>query len=234
MKTNDLMDNDVKQVRRRKKKPASNSGHPSQKNVLDKPEKQRRSREQRADMERKKITSIVILCVEGLVLCTVVYGLIYFSGKLKSGEFTTDAKKTEEASSQEGSGDGSGSTAGSVNVNNDNFSLTCTKVQLTTDTDGNPAALIFFTFVNKTSTPLSLGEVFPPKVMQEGVDCETFASLANPPEEFYNRDTQIQDGASIEACYAIKLQNTTSELTLTIHDNYETFTDIGSTLIPLS
>ncbi len=175
--------------------------------------------------QRNKTISIVILGIEILVFGVILYGLIHFGLKLKSGDFQTD--KTEASVEEAGSSDQT------VNVNNDNFSLTCTKVQLTTDIDGNPAALIYFRFVNKTDTPLSLGEVFPPKVVQDGVDCETFASLENPPDELYNKDVPIQDGASIEACYSVKLQNTTSELTLTIHDNYEKFMDIGSTTIPL-
>lgn len=178
--------------------------------------------------QKNKTISIVILCIEILVLGVIIYGLVHFSLKLKNGDFQTDKIEQTEASAEEAGGSGQ-----SVNVNNDNFSLTCTKVQLTTDIEGNPTALIYFSFVNKTATPLSLGEVFAPKVVQDGVDCETFASLENPPDELYNKDVQIQDGASIEACYSVKLQNTTSELTLTIHDNYEKFTDIGSTTIPL-
>ncbi|NLF41758.1 MAG: DUF5067 domain-containing protein, partial [Bacteroidales bacterium] len=171
----------------------------------------------------KKGIYIAVLCVEAIVLCLVLYSLIHFSIKLKNKDFS-DGSAGAKAQSEEGA------SSGSVNVDNDNFTLTCKKVQLTTDVDGNPAALIFFTFVNKTDAPLSMSEVFPPKVVQDGVECETVADVPEPPEEYYNRDTQIQGGASIEACYSVKLQNVTSELTLTIHDNYETFADIGSTV----
>ncbi len=228
------LEGERKQVRRRKKKASENGMGESSKRQVRPPQEQPsrfsdvdQRRHERHLKQRSKTVSIIILCVEFLILGAVIYGLVYFSLKLKNGDFKTE--KAEQTAVSEGA-EGSN---GSVNVNNDNFSLTCTKVQLTTDIDGNPAALIYFTFVNKTDTPLSLGEVFPPKVVQDGVDCETFASLESPPDELYNKDIQIQDGASIEACYSVKLQNTASELTLTIHDNYETFTDIGSTTIPL-
>ncbi|MFT3982266.1 MAG: DUF5067 domain-containing protein [Lachnospiraceae bacterium] len=228
------LEGERKQIRRRKKKASENGMEESSKRQVRPPQEQPsrfsdadQRRHERHLKQRSKTVSIIILCVEFLILGAVIYGLVYFSLKLKNGDFQTE--KTEQAAVSEGA-EGSD---GSVNVNNDNFSLTCTKVQLTTDIDGNPAALIYFTFVNKTDTPLSLGEVFPPKVVQDGVDCETFASLESPPDELYNKDIQIQDGASIEACYSVKLQNTASELTLSIHDNYETFTDIGSTTIPL-
>lgn len=219
-----------KQVRRRRRLP-EDTPKKAKKNNKSNPDLT--NRHDRKKQQRSKTISIVILCTEVLVFCGVLYGLIHFSLKLKNGDFQVegaDAKQTAAAAE----GTEEGASAGSVNVDNEKFSLTCTKVQLTTDAEGNPAALIFFTFVNKTSVPLSLGEVFPPKVVQDGIDCETFAALETPPDELYNKDMQIQDGASIEACYSVKLQNTTSELVLTVHDNYDTFTDIGSTVIPLS
>lgn len=225
------MEGEKKQVRRRRKRVPANENRSELERQTQRPGEQR-SRLSDADLirhekrlkQRNKTISIVILCIEIIVFGVVLYGLIHFSLKLKNGDFLTE--KTETSAEE-------GSSSNSVNINNDNFSLTCTKVQLTTDVDGNPAALIYFTFVNKTDTPLSMGEVFPPKVVQDSVDCETFAALENPPDELYNKDVKIQGGASVEACYSVKLQNTTSELTLTIHDNYEKFTDIGSTTIPL-
>ncbi|MBQ7588116.1 MAG: DUF5067 domain-containing protein [Lachnospiraceae bacterium] len=121
----------------------------------------------------------------------------------------------------------------SVDVDNDSFTLRCTNVTVVLDSDNNPAALIYFTFVNKTSKLLSMSEVFPPSVTQNGEACETSASLNEYPEEFYNKDTQISDGTSIDCCYAVSLKDAISPLQLTIHDNYETFSDIGTTEIPL-
>jgi len=226
-------EDELKPVRRRKKKVKDDliNKEKRKKKVKQpsiepvKPEKH--THEKRNKKQNKRI-SIVILCAEILVFCGVLYGLIYFSLKLKNEDFLTEDVGETEVS------ENSATDSGSINIDNDSFSLVCTKVQLTTDMDGNPAALIYFTFTNKTATPLSLSEVFPPAVQQDGVDCETFAPLDEPPDEFYNKDIQIQDGASIEACYSVELQNTTSALTLTIHDNYETFTDIASTVIQLS
>ena len=125
------------------------------------------------------------------------------------------------------------SSSDSVDVDNDNFTLRCTNVTVVLDSNNNPAALIYFTFVNKTSKLLSMSEVFPPSVTQNGEPCETYASLNEYPEEFYNKDTQISDGASIDCCYSVSLKDAVSPLQLTIHDNYDTFQDVGTTEIPL-
>lgn len=183
------------------------------------------------DEKSYKITSIVIVCLEGLALLVIVYFLVRYSIKLSNKEFHMDAMNPQ--TTQESQDGMETASAGTVNVDNEHFALQCTKVELKNDVDGNPAALIYFTFTNKTSGLLSMEEVFPPKVIQEEQMCETFASLDNPPEELNNRMVQINDGASIEACYAVSLVNKTSPVTLIIHDNYETYTDIGSTTIPL-
>lgn len=134
--------------------------------------------------------------------------------------------------------DGEGSSeetavSDSVDVDNDSFSLHCTNITVTLDTNGSPAALIYFTFVNKTSNQLSMSEVFPPSVEQNGSTCETFASLEEYPEEFYNKDMKISDGSTINCCYAVALQDAVSPIRLTIHDNYEKFADIGTTEIAI-
>ncbi|MCR5266918.1 MAG: DUF5067 domain-containing protein, partial [Lachnospiraceae bacterium] len=161
-------------------------------------------------------------------LIGVIFIFLHFYNKLKNKDFddTKPAAKSQESTQQ--------TTSGSVNVNNDKFALTCNKVQIVRDVDGKPVALIYFTFTNKLAEPLSMSDVFPPAVRQDDTDCETFATLENAPDELYDRDLQISDGQSIECCYAVGLQNTTDTITLTIHDNYETFTDIGSVDIPLS
>ncbi|HAG69312.1 MAG TPA: hypothetical protein DCL38_04990, partial [Lachnospiraceae bacterium] len=124
-------------------------------------------------------------------------------------------------------------TPATIDFSNESFALKCTRLQLTKDSDGNPAALLYFTFVNKTETPLSMSEVFPPMVVQDEIMCETFAPLDSPPDEFYNRDTQIANGEGINCAYSVKLQNTDDPVTLTIHDNYETYEDVASTVINL-
>lgn len=121
----------------------------------------------------------------------------------------------------------------SVDVENDRFSLHCTNITVTLDTSGNPVALIFFTFANRTGNQLSLQEVFPIKVEQNGEACETSASLEEYPEEFYNKDMQISDGSSINCCYAVSLKDAISPLRLTVVDNYDTHADIGATEIAI-
>ena len=121
----------------------------------------------------------------------------------------------------------------SVDVDNDDFSLQCTNITVTLDTNGNPAALIYFTFTNKTGSQLSMSEVFPPSVTQNGEACETTVSLEEYPEEFYNKDMQISDGASLNCCYAVALKDAVSPIRLTVYDNYETFADVGTTEIAI-
>lgn len=171
--------------------------------------------------------SIIILAVEVVLFIVLLVVFFILKGKIVDG----DVKGNDTAT--EASAEAGGESSGGVNVESPNFSLTCTKVQLANDVDGNPAALIYFTFVNKTETPLSMNEVFPPSVTQNGANCATNAVLAEQPAEIMNASTQISGGQSLECCYAISLQDFTSTLTLTIHDNYESFTDIGSTDIPL-
>ena len=186
-------------------------------------------RHEKRKAQKKQVASIILITLEVVILIGVIFIFLYFYNKLKNKDFDDNTKpvaKTQESSRQ--------TAPGSVNVNNDRFALTCNKVQIVRDVDGKPVALIYFTFTNKLAEPLSMSDVFPPAVRQDDTDCETFATLENAPDELYDRDLQISDGQSIECCYAVGLQNTTDTITLTIHDNYETFTDIGSVDIPLS
>lgn len=195
-------------------------------NRTEKPITPALNRHEKRIAQKKQMTFGIIVFFEVVILIGIIAIFFHYFIKLKKGDFTEDKKPTETQES-------TGTTQGSVNVDNDKFTLTCYKVQLVRDIDGNPAALIYFTFANKTATPLSMSDVFPPSVKQGDFDCETFAVLDDAPDELYNRDLQISDGQSVECCYAVKLHDTMDTLTLTIHDNYETFTDIGSVDIPL-
>ena len=174
---------------------------------------------------RKKTdtTSIIILIVEIVVFIALI--ALFFV--LKSKIVDSGSSSSEEAAAESTTNNG-------VNVESADFSLTCTKVQLVMDADNNTAALVYFTFVNKTDNPLAMSGVFPPKVTQNGADWPEDTNLAETPAEIANKDMQVSGGQSVECCYAFKLSDQTSPLTLTIHDNYSTFTDIGSTEIPIS
>jgi len=101
------------------------------------------------------------------------------------------------------------------------------------DTDGNPAALIYFSFKNKTSEQKALADVFPISVTQNGEPCDTFAAMEEYPEEYYNKDMQISDGSELNCAYAVSLKDAVSPISLTVHDNYDTFADVGTTEIAL-
>lgn len=177
-----------------------------------------------ARRKKNQMTSIIILIVELIVFVALLVTFFVLKNKIENGE---GAKAATESSQEGGSSNG-------VNVESDEFTLTCTKVQLANDVDGNPAALIFFTFVNKTDTPLSMFEVFPPSLKQNGAECMSNANLVEYPTEYSNKDMQVSGGQSVDCCYAFSLSDLVSPLTLTIHDNYSTFSDIGSTEIPIS
>ena len=176
---------------------------------------------------RKNSTAgIIILAVEIVVFLALIALFFVLKSKLEDGGSSSDGAA---ATAQEG-----GQTSNGVNVESEDFSLTCTKVQLVMDADNETAGLIYFTFVNKTDTPLAMSAVFPASVKQNGVECPEDTNLAEVPAELGNKDMQISGGQSVECCYAFKLSDQTSPLTLTVHDNYSTFQDIGSTEIPLS
>lgn len=171
--------------------------------------------------KRQTIVYTVIIVIEVLILIGIwsAYGI--YSAKLKSG--------SHKASSSE-----SGSTSNSINVDNDNFKLTCSKVSIATDTNGAPAAVIYFTFINKTDNQLSMADVFSPSVTQAGVTLPEDIDLVETPQEVSNKTMPIASGASIDCAYAFTLQDSTSELTITMSDKYETFSEIGSTVVPIS
>ena len=177
---------------------------------------------------RKKTdtTSIIILAVEIVVFIGLLVGFFFLKNKISEG-----GSSSSEAVAESGQ---EGGASNGVNVESEDFSLTCTKVQLVMDADNETAALVYFTFVNKTDTPLSMSAVFPASVTQNGADCPEDENLADVPAEVANKDMQVSGGQSVECCYAFKLSDQTSPLTLTVHDNYLTFQDIGSTEIPIS
>ena len=188
------------------------------------------SRHEKRQAQKKKMTFGIIVFFEVCILIGIIAVFFHYYGKLKKGDFLEEKKKvTAEAQST-----AKNTESGRMSIDDDNFSLTCYKVQLVRDVDGNPAALIYFSFVNRTATPLSMSDVLPPSVKQGDFDCETFAVFDGAPDELYNRDLQISDGQSVECCYAVKLHDTMDTLLVTIHDNYETFTDIDTFEIALS
>ncbi len=175
--------------------------------------------------KRRDTTSIIILAVEIVVFIALIILFFVLKGKIVDGDSTAQSS----GNTQEASG-----SSGGVNVENDQFTLTCTKVQLVMDANNNTAAIVYFTFANKTDSPLSMNDVFPASVKQNGADCPQDMNLVDAPAEIGNKDMQVSGGQSVECAYAFELSDQTSPLTLTIHDNYSTFEDIGSTEIPIS
>lgn len=175
-----------------------------------------------ASSRRRKndTTSYIILGVEIVVFIALI--VLFFVLKSK----IVDTEDKADASAQQ--------TTNGVNVESQDFTLTCTRVQIVRDADEEIAALVFFTFVNKTETPLSMSGVYPIKASQNGSECPEDTNLVEPPQEVENKDMQVSGGQSVECCYAFKLSDEQSPLTLTVHDNYSTYTDIGSTEIPLT
>lgn len=184
----------------------------------------------RGPVRKKKdqTASIIILAVEIVVFIALI--ILFFVLKNKIDEGGSSSAQAQEQQADENQG----GSSGGVNVESNEFSLSCTKVQLANDVNGNPTALIYFTFVNKTDTPLSMTEVFPPRLTQNGADCSTSVELVDYPGEYSNKDMQVSGGQSVDCCFAFSIMDLTNPITLTIHDNYSTFTDIGTTEIPIS
>lgn len=170
-------------------------------------------------------TSLIILGVEIVVFIALLVLFFVLKSKIVDSDSSTQAASQSQETSSGSNG---------VNVESNDFSLTCTKVQLVMDANNETAALVYFTFVNKTDTPLAMSAVFPASVTQNGTACPEDTNLTDTPTEITNKDMQVSGGQSIECCYAFKLSDQTSPLTLTVHDNYSTFQDIGSTEIPIS
>ena len=211
------------------------------------------------DAQTKKLLEYVLLGFEAIVLIIVISVCVGFYQKMQNKEFDLSEAGVEnyadtsyeandyqdsygeyDLGNEDDSLDGTNeapaqSYAGMspVDVDNNDFSLFCQNVSVQLDIDGNPAALIYFSFTNKTSTPMSMSEVFPPSITQNGEVCETFASLEEYPEEFYNKDAQIADGQTLYCCYAVALKDAISPISLTIHDNYDSFQDVGTTEIQI-
>lgn len=171
--------------------------------------------------KRQMTIYLIIIIVEVVILAG-----IWIAYGLSSGG--SSSSKSESSQSSESS------SGGSVNVENDKFTVACTKVSISTDTNGAPVAIIYFTYTNKTDNPLSMSQTYAPSATQNGVTLEANNSLVDTPMEIGNKDVQISNGDSLECAYAFSLQDSTSELTLIMHDNYETFSDIGSTVVPIS
>lgn len=173
--------------------------------------------------KRQMLIYAIIIAIE--VIALVVIWAMYIS--YNSGS-SSDKSNKSSASADEGG------NSGNINVENDNFSLSCTKISITTDATGNPVAIVYFNFANKTETPLCMTQVYQPRFMQAGAELAGATSLAEEPMEIANKDMQVSNGQTVTCAYAMVLQDTTSEITITMHDNYETFSDIGTTVVPIS
>lgn len=192
-----------------------------QKSMQIKRASQIRGNSGRSTAKNKKQTIIyaIIIAIEVVILA----GIWIAYGVTSSGSSSKKASTSQESSA-----------SSSVNVNNSNFQVACSKVSITADTSGNPVAVIYYTFVNKTDSPKSMSEVFSPYVSQNGAVLQDAYDLVDEPQELSNKTVQVGQNESIDCAYAVVLSDTSSELTLTMHDNYETFSDIGSTVVPIS
>ena len=173
--------------------------------------------------KRQMLIYGIIIAIEVIALIVIWAMFISYNSQLSSGGSSSSSAESSDSGN-----------SGNINVENDNFSLTCTKISITADSMGNPVAVVNFTFVNKTDSPLSMSQVFSPMFMQAGTQLQPANSLADTPAEISNKDMQVTSGQAIDCAYAVTLMDTTSEITITMHDNYETFSDIGSTVVPIS
>ena len=176
--------------------------------------------------KRQMLIYGIIIIIELIALIVIWTMYISYNSKLSKGGSSSSSAAAAESSDS--------GNSGNINVENDNFSLTCSKISITADATGSPVAVVYFTFANKTDSPLSMSQVFSPSFKQTGMDLPVASNLADTPAEISGKDTPVSGGQSVDCAFAVTLQDTTSEITITMHDNYETFSDIGSTVVPIS
>lgn len=176
-----------------------------------------------------------MLIYGGIILAEViilaVIWILYFVGSGSDSKSSDNNTVAEGSENTDGSSEGQ---SGNINVENDNFTLTCTKISITQDVSGAPVAVVYFDFTNKTDQALSMSNVFTPSFSQAGATLMSTSALADTPAELVNSTTAISGGQTLTCAYAVTLNNTDSELTITMDDVYETFSTIGSVTVPLS
>lgn len=152
--------------------------------------------------------------------------------EMEAAEATYDEETSAAASPEEP--EDSEEVSRNINVDNDNFTLLCNKITIATDMDDNPVAIVYFRFTNKTGNPLCMTDVFVPGFRQNGQTLSIGANLYTYPEEVLNTTEPVSDGKTIDCAFVVQLNDEKSELTITMHDNYETFSEIGTVSIPIS
>lgn len=144
-------------------------------------------------MKRKILLfiSIMITCV-GLTACG-----------------TSDSEsKTEDAADKVEEKDNKPSEK--ISINNDRFTVKYLKTETIKD-QGKPAALVYFTYKNKTDTPQTIHDVLQLECSQNGVECE-LSALQKTNKYIENTGKNLKDGAELKVCITILLEDQKSDL----------------------
>lgn len=140
------------------------------------------------------IVLTVVLCV-GLTACKSDTGT--------DKEVDTATKKEEKPSNK-------------ISINNERFTVKYLKTETVKD-DGKSAALIYCTFKNKTSNPQTIHDVLQFECYQDGIECE-LSALQKSNEYTENTGKKIKDGAEVQVCITLLLQNEKSDLEIKVLD----------------
>lgn len=103
-----------------------------------------------------------------------------------------------------------------ISINNERFTVKYLKTETVKD-DGKPAALIYCTFKNKTSDPKTIHDALQFECYQDGIECE-LSALQKSNKYTENTGKKIKDGAELQVCITLLLQNEKSNLEIRVLD----------------
>ncbi len=96
---------------------------------------------------------------------------------------------------------------GVINFDGEGFNVTYLRHEMSEDYEGNPCVIFYYNFTNNGEENTSATVATSFKAFQNGIQCET-AILMDAPEVYDNSMKEIQPGATIEACQAFSVSDT--------------------------
>lgn len=96
---------------------------------------------------------------------------------------------------------------GIINFNGATYNVTYVKHEVSTDYDGNPCLLFYYTYTNNGEEASNASVDSYIKVFQNGIECESAFIIDNLPDSYDNYMKDVQPGYSLEICQAYSLED---------------------------